>query len=298
MSVGRLTQRSIATHTLAGLQASLGRTADLQNKLSSGRAISKPSDSPTGTVAAMQMRSEISDNLQWSRNADDGLGWLGTIDQTLTTSMDSLARARDLTLTGLNDGAASSTSPQALAAEIDQIRQGMIGTANTRYLDRPVFGGTTGGQQAYDAAGNYLGPAVSPPINRTVGANAQVRVDQTGPEVFGPAGNDLFTVLGNISTALRAGNHAALQTGLGDLDAAVSRMSAKHAEVGAAYNRLQQMQSAAGDRVISLKSSLSDVENVDLPSTVVELSLAQVAQQAALAATQRVITPSLADFLR
>jgi len=293
-----VTQRSIATNTLAGLQGSLSRTADLQQRLSSGKVISKPSDSPTGTVAAMQMRSEIRDNQQWSRNADDGLGWLGTIDQTITSALDSTRRARDLTVQGLNDGASTTTSAEALAVEIDQIRQGLIGMANTRYLDRPVFGGTTGGQQAYDSSGTYVGPAASPPIMRTVGANAQVRVDQTGPEVFGPAGSDIFTVLGNISTALRAGDHAAVATGLGDLDTAMNRMSAKHAEVGAAYNRVEQMQSAADDRVLTLKSSLSEVEDVDLPATIVELSLAQVAQQAALAATQRVVTPSLADFLR
>jgi flagellar hook-associated protein 3 FlgL len=298
MSIGRVTQRSIAANTLAGLQGSLSRTAALQQQLSSGRVISKPSDSPSGTVAAMQMRSEIRDNQQWSRNADDGLGWLGTIDQAITTTLDSARRARDLTVQGLSDGAATSTSAQALAAEIDQIRQGMIGTANTSYLDRPVFGGTTGGRQAYDASAAYIGPATSPQIMRTVGANAQVRVDQTGPEVFGPAGSDIFTVLDNISTALKTGNHAALQTGLGDLDTAMSRLSAKQAEVGAAYIRLESMQSAAGDRVLTLKNSLAEVEDVDLPATMVELSLAQVAQQAALAATQRVITPSLADFLR
>jgi flagellar hook-associated protein 3 FlgL len=296
--IGRVTQRSIATHTLAGLQGNLSRMAEIQQQLSSGKQISRPSDSPTGTVAAMQMRGEIRDNEQWSRNAADGIGWLGTIDQALTSSMASARRARDLTLTGLNSGALSANAAEALAAEVDQIREGLMGFANTRYLDRPVFGGTTGGAQAYDASGTYVGPAVSPPILRTVGANATVRVDQTGPEVFGPAGADVFKVLDDISAALRSGNQAALSTGLGDLDTAMNRISGKLAEVGAGYNRLEQMQSAADDRVISLKTSLSDVEDIDLPATIVELNLAQVAQQAALAATQRVITPSLADFLR
>jgi flagellar hook-associated protein 3 FlgL len=283
---------------LAGLQGNLSRMAEIQQQLSSGKQISRPSDSPTGTVAAMQMRGDIRDNEQWSRNAADGIGWLGTIDQALTSSMASARRARDLTLTGLNSGALSANAAEALAAEVDQIREGLMGFANTRYLDRPVFGGTTGGAQAYDASGTYVGPAVSPPILRTVGANATVRVDQTGPEVFGPAGADVFKVLDDISAALRSGNQAALSTGLGDLDTAMNRISGKLAEVGAGYNRLEQMQSAADDRVISLKTSLSDVEDIDLPATIVELNLAQVAQQAALAATQRVITPSLADFLR
>lgn len=298
MTIGRVTQRSIATNTLAGLQGNLSRMADIQQQLSSGKQISRPSDSPTGTVAAMQLRGEIRDNEQWSRNAADGIGWLGTIDQALTSALGSARRARDLTLTGLNSGALTVNAAEALAAEVDQLRQGLLGFANTRYLDRPVFGGTTGGGQAYDAAGAYIGPGASPPILRTVGANATVRVDQTGPEVFGPAGSDIFAVLDDISAALRSGNHTALSNGLGDLDIAMSRISGKLAEVGAGYNRLEQMQTAAEDRVISLRTSLSDVEDIDLPATIVELNLAQVAQQAALAAASRVITPSLADFLR
>lgn len=296
--IGRVTQRSIATHTLMGLQGNLSRMANIQQQLSSGKQISRPSDSPTGTVAAMQLRGEIRDNEQWARNAADGIGWLGTIDQALTSSMATARRARDLTLTGLNSGALTLNAAEALAAEVDQIREALVGFANTRYLDRPVFGGTTGGSQAYDASGTYVGPGTSPPILRTVGANATVRVDQTGPEVFGPAGADIFTVLDDISTALRANDQNALRTGLGDLDIAMNRISGKLAEVGAGYNRLEQMQSAAADRVISLKTSLSDVEDIDLPATIVELNLAQVAQQAALAATERVIAPSLADFLR
>jgi flagellar hook-associated protein 3 FlgL len=297
-TIGRITQRSIATHTLNGLQTSLSRLSDLQEKLSSGRQLNRPSDSPTGAANAMSLRSEIAANKQWTRNADDGLGWLGTIDQTLTTALDTLHRARDLTIAGLNSGAADANARAAMATEVDQIRDGLIATANTTYLNRPVFGGTTNGAAAYDSTGNYLGPAVSTPVQRVVGATTAVRVDVTGPEVFGAAGADLFTTLSAISTALRAGNTAGLQAGLGQLDAGTQQVTTQLTTVGAAYNRIQQMQQAANDRVTTLTSSLSDVENIDLPATVVELNLAQAANQAALTATQRVITPSLADFLR
>jgi flagellar hook-associated protein 3 FlgL len=294
----RVTQRAIAAQTLSGLQANLGKLGELQNKLSSGREISRPSDSPTGTVSAMQFRSEIRTNEQWSRNAADGIGWLGTIDQTLTSALDSTRRARDLTLQGLNSGAGSAQSREALAAEIDQLRTGLIGLANTRYLDRPVFGGTTPGTQSYDAAGAYAGPATSLPVLRTVGASATVRVDQTGPEVFGPDGANLFDVLGKISADLRANDITALRADLGDLDTAMRRIQGKLSEVGANYNRVEQMRKAAEDRVISLRASLAGVEDIDLPRTIVDLQMQQVAYEAALGATQRIVTPSLADFLR
>lgn len=296
--IGRVTQRSMAAQTMTNLQGNLNRMAELQERMSSGKQISRPSDSPTGTVSAMQLRGEIRDNQQWSRNADDGLGWLGTIDTALTAAMESTRRARNLTVGGLNDGALSPAAAEAIALEIDSLRSGLIGLANTRYLDRPVFGGTTNGTQAYDDAGTYAGPVTSPPVLRTVGAGTTVRVDQTGPEVFGPAGSDVFTVLSDISAALRSGDATALRAGLGSLDTAMNRISGKLAESGAAYNRLEQLQTAADDRALTLRTALSDIEDIDLPATIVELSLAQVAQEAALAATQRVITPSLVDFLR
>ena len=294
----RVTQHSIASQTLSGLQMNLGRLGDLQQRISSGREISRPSDSPTGTVAAMQFRSEIRTNEQWSRNAADGIGWLGTIDQTLTSSLDSARRARDLTLQGLNSGAATSGSREAIAAELDQLRAGLVGLANTRYLDRPVFGGTMNGTQAYAPAGTYLGPASSLPVNRTVGASATVRVDQTGPEVFGPDGANLFDALESAAASLRANDMTALRADLGALDTAMLRVQGKLSEVGANYNRVQQMARSADDRIISLKSSLSEVEDIDLPRTIVDLQMQQVAYEAALGAAQRIVTPSLADFLR
>ncbi|MEO2105974.1 MAG: flagellar hook-associated protein 3, partial [Actinomycetota bacterium] len=41
-----------------------------------------------------------------------------------------------------------------------------------------------------------------------------------------------------------------------------------------------------------------EAEDVDLPETIMELQLQEVAYQAALNATSRVIQPSLLDFLR
>jgi flagellar hook-associated protein 3 FlgL len=68
--------------------------------------------------------------------------------------------------------------------------------------------------------------------------------------------------------------------------------------VGARYNQLTQARQAADDKVLSLTSQLSDVEDIDLPKTLTDLQLQQTAYQAALAAAGRVVQPSLVDFLR
>jgi flagellar hook-associated protein 3 FlgL len=292
----RVTTNSITTQVLANLQRNVARGGQLQEQLSSGKTINRPSDSPTGAVSSMQLRGDQRAFEQYTRNADDGIGWLGTLDTTLTTSLTQVNRVRDLTLQGLSSGTTSPESREALAVEIDNIREGLIATANTKYLDRPVFGGTTAGGVAYDVSGAYVGDAGT--VTRTVGNNVKVRVDTTGPEAFGSGPDQLFTVLQGISDSLRGNDTEALGTEMAKLDTTADKMKTTLADVGARYNRVSQMQQTATDRILTLKTQRSDVEDVDLPETIMEMQLQETAYQAALAATAKVIQPSLMDFLR
>src|SRR5262245_60440744 len=96
----RYTQRLMVDRSLASLQAGLGRLARTQEQLHTGRVINRPSDSPTGTNAAMRLRAQTATQTQYSRNAEDGLGWLGQIDSTVTSMLTGVNRARDLALQG------------------------------------------------------------------------------------------------------------------------------------------------------------------------------------------------------
>jgi flagellar hook-associated protein 3 FlgL len=296
MGAGRVTESSIHTAVLNNLQRSIQKGQKIQEQLSSGKQINRPSDSPTGTVTAMQLRGDVRATQQYSRNADDGMGWLNTIDSTLTSTSTLVNRARDLTVQGLSAGSNDAQSNEALAGEIDQIKQSLIGYSNTQYLGRPVFGGTTTGETAYDASGAYLGDAGQ--TTRTVGENSKVRVDATGPETFGTGATQLFTVLQGISDSIRSGDSSALNDNLEKLDTASDLMKNTLSDVGARYNRIDQMKQSAQDRLLSVTSQLSDVEDVDLPKTIMDMQLQQTAYQAALAASAKVIQPSLIDYLR
>jgi flagellar hook-associated protein 3 FlgL len=290
----RVTQRSLANRTMLGLQANLSRLGALQQQLSSGKQIARPSDSPTGTVAAMQLRGDLRQVQQYARNADDGKGWLNSVDVTLTSAVDLVHQVRALTLQGMSVGSVDASGRAALATEVDQLGQSLLGLANTNYLDRPIFGGTVAGQVAFDATGAYVGD--SGQVLRTVDAGVKVRVDAPGA-TFGSGPNQLFSVLSKISADLR-GNPAALSGDLDLLDPTARQMQAQLSDVGARYNRLEQLGQAATDRGLNLQTNLSDVEDIDLPKTILELQLQQTAYQVALGAAAKVIQPSLQDFLR
>ncbi len=296
MTAFRVTERSIATNVLVGLQGNLSRLGDIQQRLSSGKQISKPSDSPTGTVAAMQYRGDLATAKQYSRNAGDGLGWLGTADSTLTNVMGQVQRVRELVLEGMSNGAGGSPDARAaIATEVDQLHDATVGLANTRYGDRPIFGGTTTGSAAYDPTGSYLGDAGV--VQRSVGDNVKVQVATPGTAVFGTGSNQLFKIMSDIASDLRT-NPSALSGDLDRLDAATTTLKTVQSSVGARYNQVTQMQQFANDKIDSLTSQLSDVEDIDLPQTISDMQMQQVAYQAALAAGAKVVQPSLIDFLR
>ncbi|GGL59587.1 flagellar hook-associated protein FlgL [Planomonospora parontospora] len=292
----RVTERSISTRVLNNLQGNISRLGDIQEKLSGGKQLSRPSDSPTGTTSALSLRSDIRTQEQYTRNTDDGLGWLGTIDTALTSANGQVNRARELVLQGMSSGAGGSVSARtALATEIENIRDSLIGIANTTYLGRPVFGGAASGSVAYEKDGTYNGQGGE--VLRTIGDNTKIAVNSDGKKVFGDGDDQLFKVLSDIAGNLR-NDPSALGDDLTRLDTSIKSMQTEVADVGARYNRVTQMRDTADTRILSLKTQLSDIEDIDLPKTITELTLQQTAYQAALAATAKVVQPSLVDFLK
>lgn len=295
MGISRVTQSMLADRSVGSLQGSLTRLAKIQEQLSTGKVVNRASDSPTAAGAAMRFRGSIADQQQYVRNAENGLGWLSAADTTLSSVSDSVRRARELALQGVS-ASSSPTARAALAAEVDQLREQALADANTGYLGRPVFGGVTAGGAAYDATGSWVGAPGA--VNRTVGAGVQVRVDVPGPDVFGDGATSLFAELDALSTALTSGDEAGMRAGLDALATRLTTVATVQAGVGAAYNRIEAAVESAKGQVVSLSASLSEIENTDLPKAMVDLKLQEVAYQAALASTSRVMQPSLVDFLR
>ncbi|HEY0905083.1 MAG TPA: hypothetical protein VGE14_14445, partial [Marmoricola sp.] len=88
MSTVRMTQGMMNRQAQTGLQAGLNRLAKVQEQLSTGRVINRPSDDPTGATSAMRLRTSVAEQRQYVRNANDGLGWLDQADSTLTSVTD------------------------------------------------------------------------------------------------------------------------------------------------------------------------------------------------------------------
>jgi flagellar hook-associated protein 3 FlgL len=304
--IGRVTQQTVQRSTLANLQTNLSAMSDLQTRLSGNKRLTKPSDDPAGTASALALRSSLRQIEQHARNIDDGIGWLTTIDTALTTSVSLLGKARDVTVQGSNTGALTPEAREALALEIEGLRENLINQANASYLGRSVFAGTsnTGHAITKDTGrvptAYVADPASTGVVERRVNPDTTVRVDVSVRDAFGSddagAGASVFATLDSIAATLRAGGNPS--GALAALDDHRDAMLRQLSGVGARHNQVLAAQSTALAQKVELTGQLSSVEDADLAASIVELQMQEVAYQAALGATSRVLQPTLMDFLR
>ncbi len=137
------------------------------------------------------------------------------------------------------------------------------------------------------------------PVNRRIAENEVVQVNMTGDEVFGfAAGQDVFTMLDQIVSQVNGGDTAGLRASIDAVDGALDRVLVARGRLGATANRIEQALFRQQADEVNLRSVLSETEDVDMATAIMELQLQQASYQAAQGALARSIQPSLAQFLR
>lgn len=295
--ISRVTHQTIQRSTLANLQINLSKMAQLQAQMSTGKKITKPSDNPAGAADLLAMRAEQSKQDMQARNISDADGWLTTADAALRDSITALTSARNLTIQA-RDGALGQQSREAIAANLEGVRDHLLALANSTYLGRSVFAGTAA-TEAFDQNGNFLG-WTGDEVTREITDGVSVRIDVNGAAAFGdgPNGDDsVFSTIQGIIDTLRGGDMpdfttiAALDTHTEAMTTEVSAMGARHAQV------LSQKDAIVGQQN-NLRERISTVEDIDLAEILVELQMQDVAYQGALGAAAKMLAPTLMDYLR
>jgi flagellar hook-associated protein 3 FlgL len=309
----RVTVGSASAGALAGLQTASARYADLQQQLSTGNLINRPSDDPAGTVRALELRGDLKRNAQYARSQADATGWLSVADTAYGQMTDLVQKVRTLTVQASNTGASTGASATAIANEIVSIRDAIVKLANTSYNGQPVFGGTT----IYGQPGGPTGPfELSDPtdptspivyrgddgtVHRTIGDQNKVQINQTGTAALGANGSNLFDLLDALVTNLNTNgtpSDVGMPDPLGQVDAALNTLTSARAQSGAALARVEAAQTTAATDKISIKTNLSQIQDIDLAEVAIQVNTAQVVYQAALQTTANVRQLSLLNYLK
>lgn len=268
-----------------------------QERLATGRRFTRPSEDVAGMNQAMSLRSALRVAEQRVRAAEDGATWVNLADQALQSVLGGLQRARELAVQGASSVGAEERA--AIATEIAAIRDDLVSVANSRHQGRGLFAGYALDDAVTKVGGAWTYTGDGGVTTRRIGDGETVVVGLPGDQVFGiGGGTDPFSVLDGLEAALGASDTPAIQASLDGLDAAHDAVTAALTAYGAAGARLEVAGARLADRSLTLRSQLTEVEDVDVAEAIMELRLQEASYQAALAAFATSERASLVDFLR
>ncbi len=220
-------------------------------RLSSGKKINSAADDAAGFAIAERMTAQVRGLNMATKNANDGLAMLSTIENATNDVTDMLQRIRELAVQAANDTNGTSdrtylqTEVDSLVAEINRV------STDTVYNDTVVLDGNLAGSiQVGTDAGQTIDFAIDSIDATTLGVDALDLSDAT-----------------NAATALTA------------IDTAIEQVAGNRAGYGALSNRLEYTVSNLMNVAEFTTAARSRIEDADFAAESARLAKAQVLQQ-------------------
>jgi flagellar hook-associated protein 3 FlgL len=304
----RITTSMVQRNVLADLNSVAQKLTRSQEKASSGKEISRPSDDPFHASMAMGLRGGLAAIQQYQRNVQDAQDWANMSEDGLDDITQNVALARDLVVQGSTDSA-DQTARNAIASQMEQLIESIKQGASKTYRGSYLFAGAatdtrpyvSGSDDTYKGDLGGLNPAV-PGIVREIGPGVTMTINTVGRDILGDgqsAGDGkLLNVLRDAVDHLKAGDSTSLRGDLGKLDTNMDHILEVRAANGARTQRLEAALSRLQQSEESSVKQLSDTEDADIAKTLIDLNSQTAAYQAALRAGANLVQSSLMDFLR
>jgi flagellar hook-associated protein 3 FlgL len=298
----RVTNNMLSQNLLRNLEAAQGRMDYIQNQMSTGHRITRPSDDPVGIENALRIKSNISHVEQWKANASEGLAYMNTTDGTLGDMTNMLQRAKELAVQGAN-GSMSPDDRSKIAIEIDQINEQMVQLANTKVGSKYIFGGTANHEPFPKDATQWQGS--DDVMKFEVGSNLSLEISVNGKKLFGVTRNAdttdsvaMFETLEALSNALKSSDPEQIQAGISGIEDQIDNVVNYRAELGARLNRMDSLYQQLDSTSLNLTQALSNIMDADIAKTLIDFKNQENVYQAALSVGAKIIQPSLVDFMR
>ncbi|MGL4773760.1 MAG: flagellar hook-associated protein FlgL [Clostridium sp.] len=330
----RITNRMLANNYMRDVNKNLNRMQTLNDQLTSGKEIRRPSDNPFKVARSMQLHADIQANKQYNENIKDTTNYLDTTDVALDQLTNSFQRVRELMVSAGN-AAYGEDEKRAINNEINEKVAEIGQILNTSFDGKYIFSGSSTSSKPMDVKtdintgnkylvyidkngvelpldsedtyiqsqlgmiGEKLPVEVSQGVTIEYNFNAKELLqfkDEKGNEVnvF-----DLLTeITNNLSSDNQADNEKLVNENLETIDAVMGNLMKKRAEVGAMQNRMEAAQVRNEEENFNLKDILSKTEDIDFTEKTMENAMAQTIYMASLQISAKILPQTIMDFIR
>lgn len=265
--------------------------------ISSGNRINRSSDDPAAADRSAQLRASVDAISQYERAGQDAISFMNAQDRALQTMLDRLMRVEELSIAMATD-TLTAEARSAAAVEVNEIHDELLDIANSKHRDLSLFGGFED-LAVVSGDGGLFFAGDTGQVLRRIDHDQIVQVNLDGREALGfTAGKSVFAVLEDI--IVDAGNADVASLGgvrLDELETIRQTMSASLGLVGTRTGRVEATIEDIAVTQVGLQASVADLEDTDLVEASIELSEANLAYEAALAASAQISRVSLLNYL-
>ncbi len=279
------------------------QTAQLEEKIATGKQISKPSDDPVAFSAISLLKARKARLEQYEKTAQNLSQRFSSEDSVLTQVTNILTRVNELTIQASND-TYSSSDRKAIAAEVTNLNSELVSLANTKSADGSyLFAGYLANQKPFSTNNElttYHGDTGR--LSLTIADDSEMEVSSSGHEVFmavktsGNAAKSVFEIVQTITKKLNEGDSPS--ESLQDLQFAADHVNAFHAISGARMARVNSTTEQLNADMLATKSRLSSLEDTDIEGAITELKQKMTSLEAAQSSFVRVSELSLFNYLK
>lgn len=330
---GRVTTSMLTNNYLDGMNKNLSNLQTINNQLTTGKEISRPSDNPYKVARTMQLYSSIDANKQYNENIKDTLNWLDTTDTALGQVTTVFQRIRELMVSAGN-AAYGTQERESINNEVKE-RVGELGQIlNTTFDGRYIFGGTkvaskpinvdkeaadgqilkysdkNGNPVKYDDLNKELKSQLGANLTTEVSQGVTIDYNVTAQSLMqfqdGNESIDAMKLLSDIVSNLGADESTAdgkkkvdevTTNNLEDIDKVINNLLKIRSEVGAKQNRMESAQSQNEDSNYNMTDILSKTEDIDWTQKTIEYYMARTVYQASLQVSAQILPATLLDYL-
>jgi flagellar hook-associated protein 3 FlgL len=292
-----------ATTRMSNIQNKLATT---QAQLAVGKQILSPSAAPDQAAAIQRLKGEIQRQDSHIRTLDVAMRRYTAEETALSSSNDLLIRMKELGIQAAND-TLGSDDRKAIGVEMKALRDQLLSLGNTRddsgnYLfsgtrvNTPAFAENSNGDVVYQ--GDQTQTRIPAGVERTVqftrsGTDVFSRVLRSDGQSVG-----FFNALDQMIEGMNNNETSPIEQGIADLNQMHNNLTLSQAQNGSEQIVVQSQRDVLDETVLRLKSTLSEIEDLDYTEAVTRMNKEMMGLEAAMGSFAKISGLTLFDYIR
>lgn len=292
-----------ATERMSTIQ---NRLATTQAQMAVGKQILAPSAAPDQAAAIQRLKGEVQRQESHMRTLDVAMRRYTAEETALSASNDILIRMKELGIQAANDTLAPDDR-KAIGVEMKALRDQLLSLGNSRDdSGNYLFSGTRVNTPAFaqDANGKVVYQGDQTQTRIPAGVERTVQFTRAGTDVFSRVVRDdrqavgFFDALDQMIDGINTSRTGKIQQGIADITQMHNSLTLSQAQNGSDQTVVQSQLDVLDENTLRLKSTLSEIEDLDYAEAVTRMNKEIMGLEAAMGSFAKISGLSLFDYIR